>query len=93
MYTSHFGLTESPLMITPDPRYLFMGGCHREVMAHLLYGIREHGVLVLPIIVNGAQSERYKGKNVWHVYSTWRYCCQGVVGPWKICNGPSWPGA
>ena len=56
MYTSHFGLTESPLMITPDPRYLFMGGCHREVMAHLLYGIREHGVLVLPIIVNGAQS-------------------------------------
>ena len=39
MYTSHFGLTEVPFMITPDPRYLFMGGCHREAMAHLLYGI------------------------------------------------------
>ncbi len=46
MYTSHFGLTEIPFMITPDPRYLFMGGCHREAMAHLLYGIREHGGFV-----------------------------------------------
>jgi general secretion pathway protein A len=46
MYTSHFGLTEVPFMITPDPRYLFMGGRHREAMAHLLYGIREHGSFV-----------------------------------------------
>jgi general secretion pathway protein A len=46
MYTSHFGLTEIPFMITPDPRYLFMGGCHREAIAHLLYGIREHGGFV-----------------------------------------------
>jgi general secretion pathway protein A len=46
MYTSHFGLTEIPFMITPDPRYLFMGGCHREAMAHLLYGIFEHGGFV-----------------------------------------------
>ena len=46
MYTSHFGLTEVPFMITPDPRYLFMGGSHREAMAHLLYGIREYGGFV-----------------------------------------------
>jgi general secretion pathway protein A len=46
MYTSHFGLAEVPFMITPDPRYLFLGGCHREAMAHLLYGIREHGGFV-----------------------------------------------
>src|SRR2546427_2900510 len=46
MYTSHFGLTEVPFMITPDPRYLFMGGSHREAMAHLLYGIRGYGGFV-----------------------------------------------
>ena len=46
MYTSHFGLTEVPFMITPDPRYLFMGGSHREAMAHLLYGIQGYGGFV-----------------------------------------------
>ena len=33
-------------MITPEPRYLFMGGSHREAMAHLLYGVRERGGFV-----------------------------------------------
>ena len=34
-------------MITPDPRYLFMGGCrHRDAIAYLLYGIREHSSFV-----------------------------------------------
>jgi general secretion pathway protein A len=46
MYTSHFGLTELPCMITQDPRSLFMGGCRRAAMAHLLYGICEHSGFV-----------------------------------------------
>ena len=43
MYTAHFGLTELPFSITPDPRYLYMSEAHREALAHLLYGIGEGG--------------------------------------------------
>lgn len=40
-YTSFFNLKEDPFVLTPDPKYLFLGKKHREVMSHLLYGIRE----------------------------------------------------
>ena len=46
MYTAHFGLTEPPFAITPDPRYLYMSPRHREAMAHLLYGVTEPGGFV-----------------------------------------------
>jgi general secretion pathway protein A len=46
MYTGHFGLTEPPFSITPDPRYLYMSEAHREALAHLLYGIGEGGGFV-----------------------------------------------
>src|SRR5438094_9921972 len=46
MYAAHFGLTEGPFSITPDPRYLYMSDRHREGLAHLLYGIGEHGGFV-----------------------------------------------
>ncbi len=46
MYTSHFGLTEAPFSITPDPRYLYMSERHREGLAHLFYGIRQPGGFV-----------------------------------------------
>jgi general secretion pathway protein A len=46
MYTSHFGLTEEPFSISPDPRYLYMSERHREGLAHLVYGIRQPGGFV-----------------------------------------------
>lgn len=46
MYTTHFGLTEAPFSMTPDPRYLYMSERHREALAHLLYGIGEGGGFV-----------------------------------------------
>jgi len=46
MYTSHFGLTEFPFSITPDPRYLYMSERHREALAHLLYGVGDGGGFV-----------------------------------------------
>src|SRR5215510_1924248 len=46
MYTAHFGLTEPPFAITPDPRYLYLSEAHREALAHLLYGIGEGGGFV-----------------------------------------------
>jgi len=46
MYASHFGLTEAPFSITPDPRFLYMSERHREGLAHLLFGIRQPGGFV-----------------------------------------------
>ncbi len=47
MYKTHFGLSENPFSIAPDPRYLFMSERHREALAHLLYGIESNGGFVL----------------------------------------------
>ena len=41
MYLEHYGLTEPPFDITPNPRFLFYSAKHREAYNHLLYGIRE----------------------------------------------------
>ena len=46
MYLSFYGLAEKPFSITPDPRYLFLGGRHAEALAHLVYGITEAGGFV-----------------------------------------------
>ena len=43
MYAHHFGLTQDPFSIAPDPRYLFMSERHREALAHLLYGVAGRG--------------------------------------------------
>lgn len=41
MYKDYYHLKEEPFNITPDPRYLYMTGHHREALNNLLYGIRE----------------------------------------------------
>ena len=41
MYTDFFGLREKPFALSPDPRFLYLSGSHREALAHLLYGIEE----------------------------------------------------
>src|SRR6266850_3899540 len=40
-YLQFYGLKEAPFTITPNPRFLFYSGKHREAFNHLLYGIRE----------------------------------------------------
>ena len=40
-YTSFFNLKENPFVLTPDPKYLYMGQKHKEVMGHLLYGVND----------------------------------------------------
>ena len=47
MYREHFGLTELPFSIAPNPQYLFMSARHREALAHLLYGIQADGGFIL----------------------------------------------
>jgi general secretion pathway protein A len=41
VYLEYFKLNEAPFDITPNPRFLFYSGKHREAFNHLLYGIRE----------------------------------------------------
>jgi general secretion pathway protein A len=41
VYYSYFGFSENPFNLTPDPRYLYLSGHHKEALDHLLYGIQE----------------------------------------------------
>jgi len=41
MYKDYYRLAEEPFNITPDPRFLFLTGQHREGLNHMLYGIRQ----------------------------------------------------
>ncbi|MFD0740477.1 AAA family ATPase [Lysobacter koreensis] len=43
MYHEHYGLTEPPFSITPDPRFVFLSERHRDALAHLLFGIGQGG--------------------------------------------------
>ncbi|RII27078.1 MAG: AAA family ATPase [Geobacter sp.] len=39
MYWEHFGFTEPPFALTPNPGFLFLSPHHQEAFAHLLYAI------------------------------------------------------
>ena len=41
MYCEHFGFSEKPFEMTPDPKYLYLSPSHQEVFASLIYGIRD----------------------------------------------------
>lgn len=41
VYERFFKLHDEPFRLTPDPRYLFPSGKHREVLAHLRLGVTE----------------------------------------------------
>src|SRR5215470_13908469 len=47
MYAAHFGLTERPFSLAPDPRYLFFSAGHQEALAHLVYGLQSGGFVQL----------------------------------------------
>lgn len=42
MYCDHFGFSEKPFALTPNPAFLFLSSRHQEAFAHLLYGIDTH---------------------------------------------------
>jgi len=39
LYQKHFGLSQAPFNITPDPSFLYLSASHREGLAQLSYGI------------------------------------------------------
>src|SRR5262245_37653925 len=48
MYERFFGLSERPFDLTPNPRFLYLTGRHREALCNLRYGIEgRKGVTLL----------------------------------------------
>lgn len=48
MYTEHYGLSERPFQLTPDPRYWYESRTHRKAMAYLGYGLAQgEGFIVI----------------------------------------------
>jgi general secretion pathway protein A len=47
VYETHYGFTEKPFNLTPDPKYLYPSVRHTEAVAHLEYARRERGGFVL----------------------------------------------
>ena len=48
LYQTHFGLSQAPFNITPDPSFLYLSASHREGLAQISYGIRARkGFVVL----------------------------------------------
>jgi len=48
VYTAHFGFTEKPFNVTPDPRFFYANRVYQEAYAALLYGVLERkGFIVL----------------------------------------------
>ena len=48
MYLTFYGLKEKPFNTTPDPKFLYLTGGHREALAQLVYGVQESkGFIVL----------------------------------------------
>jgi general secretion pathway protein A len=42
VYQDYFGFSEKPFDLTPDPKYLYLSPKHKEVLAHLVYGLQEN---------------------------------------------------
>ena len=48
MYEAHWGLTEPPFSLTPDPRFLYMSRGHEDALMMLHYAIsRNKGAAML----------------------------------------------
>lgn len=48
MYDDHYGMTERPFQLTPDPRFLFETATHRRAMAYIGHGLSQgEGVIVV----------------------------------------------
>ncbi|RJQ48569.1 MAG: DUF2075 domain-containing protein [Desulfobacteraceae bacterium] len=79
MYCEHFGFSEKPFNVTPDPRFLYLTNGHREALASILYGIGERRGFITIIgevgtgkttLLNAA-IDRLDEKTKWaHIFNT-----------------------
>ena len=48
MYSEHYGFSEKPFQLTPDPRFWYESRTHRKAMAYLGYGLAQgEGFIVI----------------------------------------------
>ena len=48
MYCNHYGFSEEPFEITPDPNFLYMSPGHEEVLTSIIYGIQSRrGIMAI----------------------------------------------
>ncbi len=47
MYLDFFGLKEKPFTITPNPKFIYLSKNHKEVFAHLLYGVQDQAGFIV----------------------------------------------
>ena len=47
MYEDYYGLKDRPFSKTPDPRFLFLSGTHREALARLVHAVEERDLILL----------------------------------------------
>lgn len=47
MYEAYYGLRDRPFSKTPDPRFLFLSGTHREALARLVHAVEERDLILL----------------------------------------------
>ena len=48
MYSDHYGFSEKPFQLTPDPRFWYESRTHRKAMAYLGYGLAQgEGFIVI----------------------------------------------
>jgi general secretion pathway protein A len=41
MYCNHFGFSEKPFDVTPDPKFLYLSPNYQEILASVIYGIQQ----------------------------------------------------
>ena len=74
MYEHFYGLRERPFDLTPNPRYLYLTGSHREALSNLQYGITGRKGMTLLI------GEAGTGKT-----TLVRAALEAVAGPYVRC--------
>lgn len=48
MYESHYGFTEKPFQLSPDPRFFFASNHHQRALSYLQYGLDQgEGFIVI----------------------------------------------
>jgi len=79
MYCNFFHFSEKPFDVTPDPKYLYLNEGYREILASLVYGIRERrGFVVLvgevgtgkTTLINAALDRLDQNTKAAHLFNT-----------------------
>lgn len=91
MYADHYGFSERPFNVTPDPRFLYFTDSHREALAALFYGItKKMGFVVITGEVGTGKTtllytlqdhlgDQVKTANLFHTKTTFRELLKNVL--------------